>query len=149
MVVQRVSRASVEVDGDIVGAIARGLVVLVGVEPEDGSPEVKAGVDKLLGLRLFADELGKMNLDIGSVAGEILVVSQFTLLADARKGRRPSFTAAARPEDASHIICQFVNGLQEAGLTVAQGSFGANMSVQLTNDGPVTLVLDFKEGRLV
>ena len=149
LVVQRVASAGVSVEGVSVASIGPGYLVLAGSEVGDSKADVSAAVDKLVGLRLFADEVGKMNLDIGSVGGEMLVVSQFTLLGDARKGRRPSFTRAAPPEEAKRLIEELVESLRAVGINTKQGVFGAHMRVQLVNDGPVTMMLDFKEGRLV
>jgi D-aminoacyl-tRNA deacylase len=141
-VVQRVSKASVEVDGEVVGAIERGFLVLVGVTHTDGPAEVDWLARKIAGLRLFEDGQGKVNLSLGEVNGSVLVVSQFTLYGDARKGRRPSFTEAARPELAEPLIEQLLGRLAAQGLPIAQGRFGAFMQVSLVNDGPVTLWLD-------
>lgn len=149
LVIQRVSEASVTVEDVIVGSIGPGFVVLCGVEPNDGASEVGTAVDKLTGLRVFPDELGKMNLDIGQVGGEILLVSQFTLLADVRKGRRPSFTSAAAPDHAVDVIGALIGRLRETGIPTAEGVFGAHMRVALVNDGPVTVTVDIREGRLV
>lgn len=129
-------------------SIGPGLCLLVGVEPDDGTDEVGAAVDKIAGLRVFPDELGKMNLSIGDVEGEVLVVSQFTLLADVRKGRRPSFTRAAPPGLAKPVVEAMVNSFEGIGITTRTGVFGAMMEVDLVNDGPVTLVLDVSGGRV-
>ena len=139
---QRVSSARVEVDGEVVGAIDKGLVVLLGVADGDGQREAVWLADKIAGLRIFEDEAGKMNLSVGEVGGSALVVSQFTLLGDCRKGRRPSFTDAAPPEEADHLYQKFVGRVRESGLRVETGVFQARMSVHLTNDGPVTLLLE-------
>ncbi|MEJ5197729.1 MAG: D-aminoacyl-tRNA deacylase [Anaerolineae bacterium] len=141
-VIQRVSRASVTVDGREVGAIGRGFLVLVGATHSDTRAEAEWLARKVAGLRLFEDAAGKMNLGLADVGGAVLVVSQFTLYADARKGRRPSFTEAARPEQAEPLIDYFVELLRKEGLTVATGQFQAHMEVALVNDGPVTLWLD-------
>ncbi len=141
-VVQRVSRASVRVDGREVGAIGRGLLVLLGVARGDDPSKVAWMADKIAGLRVFADEEGKMNRDLASVGGEVLVVSQFTLYGDVSRGRRPSFVAAAPPEEAIPLYQAFVAALRERGLRVATGEFGAMMQVELVNDGPVTLVIE-------
>ena len=141
-VCQRVSRASVSVAGEVVGAIGTGWMVLVGVGPDDGPAETDFLVDKLAGLRVFPDEAGKMNLSLNDVGGELLVVSQFTLYGDARKGRRPSFTDAAVPELAEPLVDYFVEVLREAGFVVATGVFGAHMDVEIHNDGPVTLFIE-------
>ena len=139
---QRVSYASVTVDGRIVGQIDRGYVVLLGVTHSDGEAEAEWLANKIAGLRLFEDEAGKMNLSLFDVEGSVLVVSQFTLYGDARKGRRPSFTAAARPEQAEPLVDYFCDKLRQRGLTVATGRFGAMMQVEIHNDGPVTLMLE-------
>lgn len=142
VVVQRVSRASVAVDGNVIGAIGPGFCVLVGFTHGDTAAEVAWMADKVAGLRLFADAEGKMNLALGDVGGAVLVVSQFTLYGDAEKGRRPSFVAAARPEAAVPLYQQFTAELRRRGLTVATGEFGADMDVEIHNDGPVTLLLE-------
>lgn len=139
---QRVSQARVEVGGEVVGAIGRGFVVLLGVAQEDGPAEAHWLAQKVAGLRLFEDGEGKMNLSLGEVGGSVLVVSQFTLYGDASRGRRPSFSHAAPPEQAEPLVELFVAGLREAGLTVATGRFGAMMEVIIHNDGPVTLLVE-------
>ena len=144
-VVQRVSRAAVRVDGEVVGAIERGFLVLVGATHGDGQAEADRLASKIAGLRVFEDEAGKMNLDLLSTGGAVLVVSQFTLYGDVRKGRRPSFTDAARPELAEPLVEYFADRLRAAGLKVETGRFGAHMQVELVNDGPVTLWLDTRE----
>ena len=141
-VVQRVSRAAVRVDGETVGAIGRGFVVLAGFAPTDAEPTLAWMADKLVGLRVFGDADGKMNLGIGEVGGEMLVVSQFTLYGDASKGRRPSFIGAAPPEQAEALYDRFVALLRERGVKVETGRFRAMMDVELVNDGPVTLLLE-------
>ncbi len=143
IVLQRVSRAAVEVDGRDLSRIGPGFLVLVGVARSDDAAVVERAAQKIIGLRLFEDAGGKMNLDLAGVGGEILVVSQFTLLADAARGRRPSFEAAAPGEVAEPLVDLFAERLRQAGVTVATGRFGAHMKVELLNDGPVTLVLDF------
>ena len=140
--IQRVSQASVTVDGEKVGAIDRGYLVLLGVTHGDGREQTEWMAAKVAGLRLFADENGLTNLALADVGGAVLVVSQFTLYADARKGRRPSFTAAAPPEVAEPLVEQFVEALKVQGLPVQTGKFRAEMQVALVNDGPVTLVLE-------
>ncbi len=140
--IQRVARASVTVDGQTVGRIGRGFVVLLGVTHADGRAEAGWVAAKIAGLRVFDDEAGKMNLSLADVGGELLVVSQFTLYGDARKGRRPSFTDAAAPERAEPLVDLFVELLREAGFTVATGVFGAHMDVEIHNDGPVTLLIE-------
>ena len=143
IVVQRVSRASVRVKGEIVGSIGRGLLLLVGVETGDGPEQVARAAHRLATLRVFEDEHGHMNRGLDEVGGEILVVSQFTLYADCRHGRRPSFTDAAQPELARLLIEEFVRMLQAEGVQhVANGAFGAHMLVEIHNDGPVTIMLD-------
>lgn len=140
--VQRVSSARVRVDGEIVGEIGRGFVVLLGVAAGDGPAELRWMVDKVVGLRVFDDGEGKMNLALADVSGELLVVSQFTLLGDCRKGRRPSFIGAAPPEMAERMYEEFVAATQAAGICVATGRFRTHMEVELVNDGPVTLLID-------
>ena len=135
--------ASVEVAGERVSEIGAGLLLLVGVAKDDGEGEAGWLAEKVVGLRIFNDESGKMNLGVGDVGGEILAVSQFTLLADTRKGKRPSFVRAAPPEEAEPLLDYFCERLREAGVSsVKTGSFGAMMDVELTNDGPVTIVLE-------
>ena len=149
-VLQRVSEARVRVAGAVVGEIGKGLLVLLGVHTSDGAAEGDLLAAKTADLRIFEDAEGKMNLSVKDVAGGALVVSQFTLLADARKGRRPSFIEAARPEQAIPLYAGFCARLREAGLPVATGRFGADMKVELVNDGPVTVVLrsdDLKAAR--
>ncbi len=141
-VVQRVSRARVVVRGREVGAVGRGLVALIGVGQGDGEPQVRWIANKLAGLRVFEDDGGKMNRSVADVDGGILVVSQFTLLGDCRKGRRPSFVAAAPPDVARPLVERVADLLADAGVPVATGEFGAHMQLDLTNDGPVTLVID-------
>lgn len=148
VVVQRVARASVNVAGEVVSSIGAGLCLLAGVAPEDGPGEVGAVVDKIAGLRIFPDADGKMNRSVVDIGGEILLVSQFTLLGDVRKGRRPSFTSAAPPEHAEPLIDAMRDGLIGKGITTRTGVFGAGMAVDLVNDGPVTLVLDVSGGRV-
>ena len=142
VVLQRVSRASVAIDGRVVGAIDRGFCLLVGFTHGDRSDQVDWMADKVIGLRLFSDPEGKMNLGLAEVQGGLLVISQFTLYGDAAKGRRPSFTDAARPEIAIPLYERFVAALRSRGLPVATGEFGADMEVEIHNDGPVTLILD-------
>lgn len=142
VVLQRVSRASVTVDGEVVGSIGVGFLVLVGFTAEDGKSQLQWMAEKIVGLRLFPDEDGKMNLDVREVGGSLLVVSQFTLYADARKGRRPSFVGAASPDLATALYEEFVEELATTGITVETGSFGALMEVELVNEGPVTVILE-------
>lgn len=145
VVLQRVSEASVRVDGAVVGRIGRGLMLLVGIRHEDTEADLVWMADKVSGLRIFEDEDGKMNLSLADVGGAILSVSQFTLYGDCRKGRRPNFMAAARPEQALPSYDRFNALLRERGFAVETGVFGAMMDVSLVNDGPVTLVLDSPE----
>lgn len=144
-VVQRVCRAAVVIDSATVAAIERGLVVLLGVAAADTPADARWLAEKLAGLRIFNDEAGKMNRSVADVDGAVLVVSQFTLFGDCRKGRRPSFLAAAPPEMAVPLYEAFVNVLRSLGLPVETGRFGAMMQVELVNEGPVTLILDTKE----
>lgn len=146
IVLQRVSSASVTIDGEVISAIGHGVCLLVGISPDDSEAEVAAAVDKIAGLRIFADPEGKMNLSISEVGGEVLVVSQFTLYADVRRGRRPSFSDAASPEIAEPIIDAMVAKFRDRGLVTEQGAFGESMAVALVNDGPVTLVLSVSRG---
>jgi D-aminoacyl-tRNA deacylase len=141
-VVQRVSRARVVVDGDIVGKIGRGLLVLLGVGHADSETDADYLADKITGLRIFEDEKGKMNLDVAAVTGGILVVSQFTLYGDVRRGKRPSFDSAAAPERARQLYEYFVARIRDAGLPCQTGRFQEMMEVELVNDGPVTILLD-------
>ena len=134
--------ASVTVADEVVGEIAHGWLALVGVAPADGPAEAHRLADKVAGLRMFADADGKMNRSVLDVGGGVLVVSNFTLYADCRKGRRPSFVGAARPDHAEPLVRAFADGLRALGVPVAEGRFGADMRVALANDGPVTLVLD-------
>ena len=142
VVVQRVSRASVSVDGETVASIGRGLVLLVGAAQEDGEEEARRLAVKCAELRIFSDADGKFNLSLLEVGGEALVVSQFTLLADTRRGRRPSFVGAAPPEVAEPLVEAFSQAMREAGVPTQAGRFGAKMTVELVNEGPVTIVLD-------
>jgi D-tyrosyl-tRNA(Tyr) deacylase len=142
VVLQRVARAEVRVDGERLGSIDRGYLLLVGFKSGDSEETLSWMVDKVRGLRLFPDQEGKMNLPIDAVGGELLVVSQFTLYADVRKGRRPSFVGAAEPEEAERLYDRFVDILRKGTIPVATGSFGAVMEVDLLNDGPVTLIIE-------
>jgi D-aminoacyl-tRNA deacylase len=149
-VIQRVSESSVVVDGAVVGQIGKGLLVLLGIGKGDGSSEVDLLVEKISNMRIFSDEDGRFNRSLQDIDGEILVVSQFTLYADVRRGRRPGFSDAALPEVAAPLVDLFVAALRQRGLTVASGVFGAHMDVNLRNDGPVTIVIDsdtFKQPR--
>ncbi len=143
-VVQRVSKSRVMVDTEVVGAIDRGLLVLLGVAMDDDETDADAMADKLAGLRCFEDAEGKINLSVEDINGSLLIISQFTLLADCRKGRRPSLNGAARPDVAIPLYESVVNRLRRRGLHVETGEFGAHMDVHLVNDGPVTLLLDTK-----
>lgn len=140
--IQRVSHASVTVDGRVTGRIDRGFVVLLGVTHADGRAEADWVAAKIAGLRVFDDAAGKMNRSLAEVGGQLLVVSQFTLYGDARKGRRPSFTDAAAPEQAEPLVDYFVQVLRDGGFTVATGIFGAHMDVEIHNDGPVTMLIE-------
>ncbi|HET6762303.1 MAG TPA: D-aminoacyl-tRNA deacylase [Longimicrobiaceae bacterium] len=142
IVLQRVSRARVTVDGRVTGEIGTGLLLLVGFTHDDGEDQIAWMAEKVAGLRIFADDEGKMNRSVADAGGGILVVSQFTLYGDTRKGKRPSFIDAARPEVAIPLYERFVATLRATGLPVATGEFGAMMDVELLNDGPVTLVLE-------
>jgi D-tyrosyl-tRNA(Tyr) deacylase len=144
VVVQRSKAASVTVNGEVTGQITKGLVLLVGVTHDDTEADARYLADKIVNLRIFEDEAGKMNLSLMDVGGEILSVSQFTLYGDCRKGRRPNFMEAARPEHAVEIYESFNNLLRQKGIRVETGVFGAMMDVALTNDGPVTLIVESK-----
>ncbi|MEO7104230.1 MAG: D-aminoacyl-tRNA deacylase [Gemmatimonadaceae bacterium] len=141
VVLQRVLRASVEVDGVVVGKIGNGLLALVAFAPGDAD-QIDWMAEKLLGMRIFADDAGKMNRSVVEISGSLLVVSQFTLYGDTRRGRRPSFIDAAPPDVASALYGAFVAKLRASGITIATGEFGAEMKVELINDGPVTLIID-------
>ena len=146
VVLQRCLKASVEVDGDVVGSVDRGLMLLIGVAPDDSIKEIEWMCNKVIGLRIFPDSDGKMNHSVMDIDGEILVVSQFTLYGNCRKGRRPSFTRAGHPSMAEPLVKQFCQMLRLKGiLKVAEGRFGADMQVSLINDGPVTLIIDTPE----
>ena len=144
-VIQRVRKASVDIEGRIVGQIDRGLVVLLGVAQEDNQTDVEFLVEKLPAIRVFSDEAGKMNKSLSDIGGALLIISQFTLLADTDRGRRPSFEKAAPPEQAKVLYQLLVDQLQARTLQVETGEFGATMIVSLENDGPVTLVLDSRK----
>ena len=141
-VIQRVTRASVEVDGKTTGQIRAGLVVLLGVAKGDTESDLTYLVEKIPALRIFSDEAGKMNRSLAEIGGGVLAISQFTLLGDTKKGRRPGFDQAADPDAAKRLYEQFVERLRRTDLTVETGVFGAHMKVELVNDGPVTFVLD-------
>jgi D-tyrosyl-tRNA(Tyr) deacylase len=145
-VVQRVSEASVSVDGSVVGSIGRGLLVLLGVGTGDQERDADYLADKIVHLRIFADETGQMNRSALEVGGEVLMVSQFTLYGDARKGRRPGYSDAAPPEEAQRLYAYTVSRVRSSGLRVAEGVFRAMMDVSLVNQGPVTLLLDSRKG---
>jgi D-tyrosyl-tRNA(Tyr) deacylase len=140
--VQRVTRARVDVDGALAGEIGVGLCVLVGVTHDDDVTVARKLADKVWGLRIFSDANGVMNLPVVEAGGQVLVVSQFTLYGDTSRGRRPSWAGAARPEDAAPLVDAFCAALRELGATVATGEFGAHMQVELVNDGPVTLLVE-------
>ena len=142
VLVQRVSAARVDVDGETAGSIGTGLVLLVGVGAEDDAAAVQYCVDKCANLRVFADDSGHMNRSLVDVAGAVLVISQFTLYGDCRRGRRPSFNAAAPPDLAERLYEEFAGGFGERGIEVARGVFGAHMCVEIHNDGPVTMMVE-------
>lgn len=142
VVLQRVRRASVTVGGERIAAIERGYLLLVGIGAGDAAGEAERMAEKIVNLRLFPDDQGKTNLALGAVGGQILVVSQFTLYADTREGRRPSWVGAAPPETAADRVGAFADALEARGVTVRRGEFGAHMDVELLNDGPFTLVLE-------
>lgn len=142
LVLQRVSSASVDVDGKEIAKVGEGLLVLFGAEKGDAFARADFLAEKTVNLRIFPDSAGKMNLSVKDIAGEILVVSQFTLAGDCSKGRRPGFDKAALPKDAETLYLRYVETLTQSGLRVATGKFGADMQVQLVNDGPVTFILD-------
>jgi len=141
-IIQRVSRASVTVNHQQVGSIDKGLLLFLGIHRQDGDKELAWMVDKVINLRIFEDENDKINLSLMDIEGEILVVSQFTLYGDCRKGRRPGFSEAAPPEQAEGLYQRFINDVKAKGLTTSSGTFQAMMEVSLVNDGPVTLLLD-------
>lgn len=144
-VIQRVKSASVTIDDTIVGIIPQGFMILLGIHEEDTKEDVDYLVRKITMMRIFEDEAGKMNLNIDAVAGSILSISQFTLYADTKKGNRPSFVKAARPEQAILLYEAFNEGLRQSGLHVETGEFGADMQVALVNDGPVTIIIDTRD----
>ena len=142
VVIQRVASASVTVAGEVVGSIDHGMLVLLGVADGDQEEDLQYLLEKTTGLRIFEDDAGKMNLSVGDVGGAMLIVSQFTLLGDMRKGKRPSFNGAAPPEIANRFYEQFAALVRQREIPVAMGTFGASMQVSLVNDGPVTIVID-------
>lgn len=144
-VVTRVRSASVRIEGKVNGAIGQGLLILLGVAPEDTAQHCTKLADKILGLRIFEDENGKMNRSLSDVGGEVLVVSQFTLFADCRKGKRPSFVGAGAPSVAIPLYEQFLQECEKRGFSPQHGEFGADMQVESINDGPVTILLDTDE----
>lgn len=148
-VVQRVSRASVTVAGSIVGEVGEGVLALVGVTHDDTEADAIALAEKVAGLRIFGDEEGKMNLSVSDVGGACLVVPQFTLYGSVRRGRRPSFSDAADPDRASTLVDAVARHIESLGVAVATGRFGAMMEVELLNHGPVTLIIETREGRVV
>lgn len=142
LVLQRVKKASVRIDGSVTGNIGQGLLILIGVHQEDTTETADFLIKKCSELRIFSDQNDKMNLSVKDIDGEVLVVSQFTLIADCKKGRRPNFTSAADPEKGNQLYTYFVDKLREQIRRVETGVFGANMQVELINDGPVTLILE-------
>ena len=143
--IQRVTKAAVTVDSEVVGKIGQGFVVLIGIANEDTEKDIDYLVDKIAQLRIFSDAAGKFNISALEISGEMLVISQFTLLADTHKGRRPSFVGAAPPQQAEHLFNLFVERLRRTGLKVETGRFQQHMLVEIHNDGPVTIMLDSKE----
>ena len=143
-VIQRVSEANVKVEGKIVGEITKGLLLLIGIDEEDEKTDADWLVQKILNLRIFGDEEGKLNLSVTDISGEILCISQFTLIADYKKGNRPSFIKAAKPDKAIPLFEYFKTEIAKSGLKTESGIFGADMKVSLLNDGPVTIVMDSK-----
>lgn len=144
-VVQKVTRSSVTVEGEVKGKIGPGLMVLIGVAEGDTEEDAAYIADKISKLRIFEDEQEKLNLSVKDVGGEVLAISQFTLLADARKGRRPSFSHAARPEEANALYQKVIEGIRESGIHVEEGVFQTHMEVEIINDGPVTILLDSRK----
>lgn len=144
-IIQRVSQANVKIKGKLVGEIGKGLLVLLGVGKEDTEEDIEYLIKKILNLRIFGDEKGKMNVSLLDIEGELLIVSQFTLYGDVRKGRRPSFTDSASPDKAKKMYEQFIKKCIEQNIDVETGEFGAEMDVSLINDGPVTILLDSKK----
>lgn len=144
IVIQRVTEANVKVEGKIVGEITKGLLLLIGIDEEDEKTDADWLVQKILNLRIFGDEEGKLNLSVTDISGEILCISQFTLIADYKKGNRPSFIKAAKPDKAIPLFEYFKNEIAKSGLKTESGIFGADMKISLLNDGPVTIVMDSK-----
>lgn len=144
VVIQRVSEASVTIDSQITGQISKGFMILVGICTEDNLEDIKWLTQKIVNLRVFGDEKGKMNLSITDIKGEILLISQFTLFASTKKGNRPSFIQSAKPEIAVPLYEQLIESLKATGIEIKTGTFGADMKVSLTNDGPVTIIIDSK-----
>ena len=144
IVIQRVTEANVKVEGKIVGEITKGLLLLIGIDEEDEKTDADWLVQKILNLRIFGDEEGKLNLSVTDISGEILCISQFTLIADYKKGNRPSFIKAAKPDKAIPLFEYFKNEIAKSGLKTESGIFGADMKISLINDGPVTIVMDSK-----
>lgn len=144
VVVQRVSEACVTVNDDVTGSISKGLMLLIGIDEQDEEEDVQWLVQKIVNLRIFGDESGKMNLSVKEIGGAILCISQFTLIADYKKGNRPGFTRASKPSKAIPLYDFFIEKIKDSGVTVQTGIFGADMKVSLTNDGPLTLVLNSK-----
>jgi len=145
VLLQRVTAASVSVEGEVVGKIGQGLVAFVGVAGGDGQRDIDYLAPKMTGLRIFADEEGRFNVSVADIGGELLLVSQFTLMADTRRGRRPGFTGAAPPEQAEELFERFVEKARESGLKVETGRFQQYMQVEIHNDGPVTIMLDSRD----
>lgn len=147
--IQRVDRASVSVDGEVIGRVGEGLLALVGAGRDDADADAEALAAKVVGLRIFPDGEGRFNLSLRDVGGAMLVVSQFTLFADVRRGRRPGFTQAARPEQAERLVDRFARAVEAEGVEVAEGRFGAMMQVDLRNNGPFTLMVETLDGRVI
>ncbi len=148
-VIQRVSYARVEVDGELIASIEQGLLILLGISQGDTEKDVMAMAKKCAQLRIFSDEAGKMNLNVEQIGGKILLVSQFTLCANTRKGNRPSFVNAMAPEDANRLVELTAEILRNRGIEVEQGRFGADMKISLLNDGPVTIPIEVQEGKVI
>ena len=141
-VLQRVTNAEVKVDGEIIGSVGKGILIFLGVSDDDTEKDLQYIADKMINLRIFEDENGKMNLSVRDIQGELLIVSQFTLYGDCRKGRRPSFDKAGKPDFANEMYEKFIKYCSDSGLKTEHGKFGADMKVSLLNDGPVTIMLD-------